>query len=313
MGNAEYMGRTGSPLLEITAQNHLTFQIDFECHESNLNFGVLKFFTFVFIMLKVTDNIPNQTRRRRRCRSWNANPTIPVEADDINGQNVENSVFGESVICLSRDGFQLIGNLICKTTGRVFKLHGLRTDETLESIPEISDVISASPSRLLELRSSGSTGRSTPSESSDGSSCPDNDQVDLGSALLDLVLDDSDDLSEINTNGGEKLLSSFSICLNDMDTGLNFEVSDAKCVQIRQSGQKKSSDDSCRLISSDEKFKFFSNKRLHGDKAELLISKQFGPKYCGMKFVVFRGEMAFSYQYPMCYPKNNVNETKWCL
>ena len=56
----------------------------------------------------VTDNIPNQTRRRRRCRSWNANPTIPVEADDINGQNVENSVFGESVICLSRDGFQLI-------------------------------------------------------------------------------------------------------------------------------------------------------------------------------------------------------------
>lgn len=108
----------------------------------------------------------------------------------------------------------------------------------------------------------------------------------------------------------------FKIDLSTFDfflSGLNFEVSDAKCVQIRQSGQKKSSDDSCRLISSDEKFKFFSNKRLHGDKAELLISKQFGPKYCGMKFVVFRGEMAFSYQYPMCYPKNNVNETKWCL
>ena len=106
----------------------------------------------------------------------------------------------------------------------------------------------------------------------------------------------------------------FKILIFEFLSGLNFEVSDAKCVQIRtQSGQKKSSDDSCRLISSDEKFKFFSNKRLHGDKAELLISKQFGPKYCGMKFVVFRGEMAFSYQYPMCYPKNNVNETKWCL
>ena len=106
----------------------------------------------------------------------------------------------------------------------------------------------------------------------------------------------------------------FKILIFEFFSGLNFEVSDAKCVQIRtQSGQKKSSDDSCRLISSDEKFKFFSNKRLHGDKAELLISKQFGPKYCGMKFVVFRGEMAFSYQYPMCYPKNNVNETKWCL
>ena len=101
-------------------------------------------------------------------------------------------------------------------------MHGLRTDETLESIPEISGDIAVSPSRLLELRSSGSTGRSTPSESSDGSSCPDGDQVDLGSALLDLVLDDSDELLEINANGGEKLLSSFSICLNDMDTGVYY-------------------------------------------------------------------------------------------
>ena len=100
-------------------------------------------------------------------------------------------------------------------------MHGLRTDETLESIPEISDVISASPSRLMELRSSeSSTGRSTPSESSDGSSCPDGDQVDLGSTLLDLVLDDSDDEITLAENGGEKMLSNFSICLNDMDTGM---------------------------------------------------------------------------------------------
>ena len=100
-------------------------------------------------------------------------------------------------------------------------MHGLRTDETLESIPEISDVISASPSRLMELRSSeSSTGRSTPSESSDGSSCPDGDQVDFGSTLLDLVLDDSDDEITLAENGGEKMLSNFSICLNDMDTGV---------------------------------------------------------------------------------------------
>ena len=205
------------------------------------------------------------------------------------------------------------GNLICKVTGRVFKLHGLRTDETLDSIPEISDEIAASPSRLLELRSNLSTGgRSTPSESSDGSSCDREVDPEVGLALLDLVLDDTEE-AEINANGGEKLLSYFSICVNDMDTGLNFEVAEAKCVQVRQSSHKKSSDDSCCLISSDEKFKFSSSRRLHGDKAELLVSKQFGPKYCGMKFVVFRGEMAFSYQYPRCYPKNNVNETKWCL
>ena len=73
----------------------------------------------------------------------------------------------------------------------------------------------------MELRSSeSSTGRSTPSESSDGSSCPDGDQVDLGSTLLDLVLDDSDDEITLAENGGEKMLSNFSICLNDMDTGM---------------------------------------------------------------------------------------------
>ena len=95
--------------------------------------------------------------------------------------------------------------------------------------------------------------------------------------------------------------------------GLNFEIPEARCVQNRQNSRKKSREDTCKLSSSDDKFKFNSTKRLHGDKAELLVSKQFGPKYCGLKFVVYRGEMAFSYQYPMCYPKNNVNETKWCL
>ena len=94
---------------------------------------------------------------------------------------------------------------------------------------------------------------------------------------------------------------------------MNFEIPEAKCVQIRQNAHKKSKDDICKLRSQDEKFKFYSIKRLHGDKAELLVSKQFGPKYCGLKFVVYRGEMAFSYQYPICYPKNNVNETQWCL
>ena len=112
------------------------------------------------------------------------------------------------------------GNLICKITGRVFKLHGLRTDETLDSIPEISDEIAASPSRLLELRSNLSTGgRSTPSESSDGSSCDREVDPEVGLALLDLVLDDTEE-AEINANGGEKLLSYFSICVNDMDTGV---------------------------------------------------------------------------------------------
>ena len=71
-------------------------------------------------LLIVTDNHHNKPPRRRRCKSWNANPTIPVEADDINGQNIENSVFGESVICLSRDGFQLIVSFKNRTDKQTF-------------------------------------------------------------------------------------------------------------------------------------------------------------------------------------------------
>ena len=42
---------------------------------------------------------------RRRCKSWNYNSKIPI---DVELPDAENFVTGESVICLSRDGDQLI-------------------------------------------------------------------------------------------------------------------------------------------------------------------------------------------------------------
>ena len=52
--------------------------------------------------------IPSQQikrRRRKRCNSWNFNSRIPVEETT---ENEENLVSGQSVICLSMDGSQLI-------------------------------------------------------------------------------------------------------------------------------------------------------------------------------------------------------------
>ena len=98
-----------------------------------------------------------------------------------------------------------------------------------------------------------------------------------------------------------------------MDTGLRHEVTKVKCLQIRRNKQKKSKDDICKLSNLTNKFKFNSSGRLHGDKAELILHKQFGPRYSGKNWIVFSGEMAFCFKYPVCYPKSDVNETKWCL
>ena len=98
-----------------------------------------------------------------------------------------------------------------------------------------------------------------------------------------------------------------------MDTGLKHEVLNVKCVQIQRNKQKKSKEDICKLSNFTNKFKFSSNGRLQGDKAEMILHKQFGPRYSGKNYIVFKGEMAFTFKYPICYPKSDVNETKWCL
>ena len=46
---------------------------------------------------------------RRRCKSWNHNSKIPSEEEL---ENAENFVSGESYICVSRDGQQLIVRII---------------------------------------------------------------------------------------------------------------------------------------------------------------------------------------------------------
>ena len=112
---------------------------------------------------------------------------------------------------------------------------------------------------------------------------------------------------------GEKISTYFDISVSDMDTGLKHEVLNVKCLQIQRNKQKKSKEDICKLSHLTNKFKFSSSGRLHGDKAEMILHKQFGPRYSGKNYIVFKGEMAFSFKYPICYPKSDVNETKWCL
>jgi len=261
---------------------------------------------------------------RRRCKSWNYNSKIPI---DVELPDAENFVTGESVICLSRDGDQLIGNLISEVNGNVFKFSGFKTkfDPTLDEYvqdglnsqgaspaePELDSeelsLVGSSP-RILEL--ARSINRSTPSMSSDGS----NDTIEIfGELNLDDIEDDLIDEVTVDDKIGEKISSYFDISVSDMDTGLKHEVLNVKCVQIQRNKQKKSKEDICKLSHFTNKFKFSSSGRLHGDKAEMILHKQFGPRYSGKNYIVFKGEMAFTFKYPICYPKSDVNETKWCL
>jgi len=259
---------------------------------------------------------------RRRCKSWNYNSKIPI---DVELPDAENFVTGESVICLSRDGDQLIGNLISEMNGNVFKFSGFKTkfDPTLDEYvqdglnsqgslsPELDSeqmsLVGSSP-RILEL--ARSINRSTPSMSSDGS----NDTIEIfGELNLDDIEDDLIDEVTVDDKIGEKISSYFDISVSDMDTGLKHEVLNVKCVQIQRNKQKKSKEDICKLSHFTNKFKFSSSGRLHGDKAEMILHKQFGPRYSGKNYIVFKGEMAFTFKYPICYPKSDVNETKWCL
>lgn len=182
--------------------------------------------------------------------------------------------------------------------GTIFKLSGFRVDAggQTEISPEIK---CASPSRILELKNS----ESVSSESSDGSE-------DL-EALNELNLEDTDDSDLFDEEVGEKIVSFYNASVNDMDTGLSYDIPMVKCVQIKQNKAKKSRFDMCRLWT--EKLKFTSARRIHGDRAEMVLHKQFGPRYSGRDFIVFKGEMAFSFKYPVCYPIADVNQTKWCL
>ena len=207
--------------------------------------------------------------------------------------------------------------------GTVFKISGVRvdvssgidddlppsTESILHNIATSEDSTSSSPTlRVLELKCE----RSTPSLSSDGSGEDTNVNIDA-------LLEDLEDHDIINDESvGEKLNSIFQISVNDMDTGLNYDIPFVKCLQLRQNRYKKSREDVCKLWQSNhnggaEKFKFASTKRVHGDRAEIVLNKQFGPRYCGQKYLVYKGEMAFAYKYPLCFPKTDVTDTKWCL
>ena len=116
----------------------------------------------------------------------------------------------------------------------------------------------------------------------------------------------------------DKRLHYFRISIHDMDTGLVHTLNNLKCIQIRQDQHKKSKDDTCFLLLPSEKFEFKSCKRLHGMKADEVLNTHWGTKYDDQSlnaknFNVYQGEMAFTFQFPICYPKSSVNETQWCL
>lgn len=213
----------------------------------------------------------------------------------------------------------------------MFKISGVKVDQISEQndaesnneipddleFPELSDANASSclsPSRILELKLMDAEQQRTPSESSDGSSSQSDTETMIDASDFNLDLDDIE--VEVDVEKGEKIITYFNLTIHDMDTGLNYEVPFVKCTQIRQNKHKKSREDSCKLSSNmvpSDKFKFVSTKRIHGDRATLTLHKQFGPGF-GKDFEkVFKGEMAFKYKYPVCYPKTDVNQTKWCL
>ena len=211
------------------------------------------------------------------------------------------------------------GNVINKSNGTVFKFSGVRIDEDFSNPQEDEEQNSnspmqeenfaaASPARILELKNL-ELNRSSPSESSDGSS--NSDTTEEGT--VELNFDAEDEEIPFDNELGEKIISYFNVAVNDMDTGLKYEFPFVKSVQLRKNKVKKSREDVCKLTSLTDRFKFTSLKRIHGDKAELVLHKQFGSRHSGKNFLLFKGEMAFGYKYPVCYPQNDVHQTKWCL
>ena len=179
-------------------------------------------------------------------------------------------------------------------------------DESLETL-QINDP------RISELRLSESL-RSSPSFSSDGSQETELASSFVSDCFLDANADDflEDDLIPPN---GDKQVHYFNVSVHDMDSGLIYNLENVKCIQIRQDRHRKSRDDQCQLIlQTSENLKFNSSKRLHGMKAEMAMNKHWGTtKIHDQNFIVYKGEMAFTFQFPQCYPKSSVNDTQWCL
>ena len=111
----------------------------------------------------------------------------------------------------------------------------------------------------------------------------------------------------------KKQIEYFNVSVHDMDTGLIHNLDAVKCIQIRQDRHKKSRDDVCQLSLPSDNLKFFSCKRLHGAKADLALNTHWGTKHRDLSFNVYKGEMAFTFKFPVFYPKSSVNETGWCL
>ena len=113
----------------------------------------------------------------------------------------------------------------------------------------------------------------------------------------------------------DKQIEYFNVSVHDMDTGLIHNLDTVKCIQIRQDRHKKSRDDVCQLSLPSDNLKFFSSKRLHGAKADLALNTHWGrTKHRDLSsFNVYKGEMAFTFKFPVFYPKSLVNETGWCL
>ena len=166
--------------------------------------------------------------------------------------------------------------------------------------------------RLPEIKFSESL-KSSASFSSYGS-----EDEELSNLVANFDINDMYDEDEFVSTNGEKSLRHFKISIHDMDTGLIHTLNDLKCIQASQDYHKKSRYDACLLSLPSEKFLFKSCKRLHGMKADEALNTHWGTKYDDQSlnaknFNVYKGEMAFTFQFPICYPKSSVNETQWCL
>jgi len=267
--------------------------------------------------------ISNSRPRRRRCSTWNHTSTIPIEESE-DGANAEHLVKGEALVCVSKDGSTLMANVVNQNCdGGIFKISGSPCDIKSQSIPirltstgsESTDSSSVSPGllspplnspRIKELKyMESSRTRRSPSVSVSS------DESDLAESLNNFDLGDEESYEEDELQN--KQIEYFNVSVHDMDTGLIHNLDTVKCIQIRQDRHKKSRDDVCQLSLPSDNLKFFSCKRLHGAKADLALNTHWGTKHRDLSFNVYKGEMAFTFKFPVFYPKSSVNETGWCL
>lgn len=215
----------------------------------------------------------------------------------------------------------------------MFKVHGVLIDNP--SLEAVEVVTEAAIKRLNSLGADTEYSSSPSSEEVDGghrNSCSNSfiqstptgstasdglDSDDINDAIASLDIDDleeEDDLAQMIEDTGERVINYYVVTVVDMETGLRHSISNVKVVRHRKCRVRKSRHDECRIVTNhSNQLRFVSSQRLFGATADLEVNKQLGPQHVEQKYIMFKGEMEFSYRDPICYPVSSVNETQWCL